>query len=252
MWAHSASPLQPFRQERPVFSRQVRNVLVVASHEHREGRVTEHLGDPAGIFSRGQGIPREGVSGVIEIGEAEARPSGKGRVPNATSQVGDVVSAGSALVFPNSAGGTSSGSESRRRAGGETIRVEVLATTTGYAPPPRETQDPTYEPPRRSHSVARRRSCSAMAALTSGVMGAQPARTMVRINTALTRAMAFMRYIPRPPRVARRSLRPLCSRSQASILVDDAGEGLAESVNAAGRHPHRWPVTQAMRSKLPS
>lgn len=79
---------------------------------------------------------------------------------------------------------------------GRDDRVDVSAATTGYAPPPREMQDPTYQPPRRSHSVARRRSCSSMAALTSGVMGAQPARTMVRINTALTRAMAFMRYIP--------------------------------------------------------
>src|SRR5678815_640503 len=48
----------------------------------------------------------------------------------------------------------------------------------------------TYQPPRRSHSIARWRSCSSMAALTSGVMGAQPRRAAVRISTALSHAMA--------------------------------------------------------------
>ncbi len=78
-----------------------------------------------------------------------------------------------------------------------------------HTPPPREMQDDpvTYQPPRRSHSVARRRSSSSMAALTSGVMGAQPARAVVRISTAVTRAMAFIQSwvrplpLPTPPRL---------------------------------------------------
>lgn len=151
------------------------------------------------------------------------------------------------------AGRSPSGSSRGRPAGGETVCVEAAATT-GYAPPPREMQDPTYEPPRRSHSIARRRSCSSIAALTSGVIGAQPATTMVRINTALTRARAFMRYIPLAAASGAAFPPSVCSRSQDSLLVDDAGEGLAgQSMLPAGTtHSHRRRVTRAMRSKSPS
>src|SRR5262245_20944686 len=101
-------------------------------------------------------------------------------------------------------------------------------------------QEPAYQPPRRSHSIARWRSCSSSAALSSGVMGAHPARTTVRISTAPARAMPFMLstlYRPRSSQVATTRLADPEASSPARSDSPSAPVASADLLLTVDGHP---------------
>ena len=77
--------------------REVRDVAVVARHEHEERRVPEHLGYPTGILAAREGMRRERVPRVVEVSALQARFL-EGSIPHAPPEVRDIDAAAPAFV----------------------------------------------------------------------------------------------------------------------------------------------------------